>query len=96
MDATQAHVDPESLRKFAEQLAQFADFVTEMDQKMTVELAGLAESCADAGFDDFRDHFHQSRQKLHAFVNEARKAVPDLKKDAELAEIAQGIRSDGR
>jgi uncharacterized protein YukE len=92
MDPTKAHNDPEVLREFAQQLAQFSDFVAEMDLKVASELAILADSCADPGFNDFQERFHQSRQKLHSFVNEARKAVPDLKKDAELLEIAQGIR----
>jgi hypothetical protein len=94
MEPSQVHVDPEQLRAFSEILAQFAQRVHEFDAKFAHEVDRLGNTFRDQDYVKFREAFLSSRQLLKRFVEETRKVVPDLKRDAELIAQSQKVKLD--
>lgn len=92
MDSSQMHTNPEQVRRFAADLDRFADRIAAFDQRMAGELSRLGETFRDEGYESFCTHFQRSQQNLRRFVDEARKVIPDLQKDANAAEEYQRVR----
>jgi uncharacterized protein YukE len=88
MDSSQVHVDPEQMRAFADILGQFAQRVKDFDGKVSLEMERLGNTFGGEDYRKFREAFTSSRQVLKRFIEETKKVVPDLKKDADtIAEL---------
>jgi hypothetical protein len=83
---SQAYVDPEELRAFAGKLKSFAEFVDGQANSITTDLGRLGETWRDQEYEDFVKYFNRTKQLLRKFTDEAKRAVPLLERDANLAE----------
>ena len=77
-----AHVDPEKLRSFAQQLKQFGDFVDGSVDALDVALSRLGNSWLDQEYRAFQQQVRATQKRLRVFVLETKKTVPALNKDA--------------
>ena len=82
----QANVDPDELRRFANNLRQFN---TELSESLTAlhgQLLGLGQSWRDREHDKFSEEFEQTMQVLSRFIEVADEHVPFLVRKADRAE----------
>ncbi len=80
----QAIVDPEELRRFAQNLKKFS---TDMRQRITLlgsQLAALAKSWRDQEQQKFADEFEQHMRTIARFVEVIERHVPYLHRKAEI------------
>jgi uncharacterized protein YukE len=82
-DRNQAHADPERLRAFAHELANYSERIHQLDGEMQAALTRLGETFRDHEYERFREHFRSSRQKLLAFVEDVKAVIPKLRADAD-------------
>lgn len=82
-DRNQAHADPERLRAFAHELADYSERINQLDGEMQAALARLGETFRDDEYERFREHFRSSRQNLLAFVEDIKAVIPKLRTDAD-------------
>ena len=92
MEATQAYVNPEDLKKFGAELAAFCDHVAAYQAKLISELNRLGNTFKDDNYREFCDHFHRSELLLKKFIETARQTTPELNKDAKIIEDSQRVR----
>jgi hypothetical protein len=90
----QAHVDPESLRALASDLAMWSSKVIELGQQLDVGLSRLGETFRDDHYHDFRAMFQASRVKLDQFAADTRAFVPKLRQDADDVAASQAIKPE--
>lgn len=83
---SQVYVDPEELRAFASKLKSFAEFVDGQANSITTDLGRLGETWRDQEYEDFVKYFNRTKQLLRKFTDEAKRTVPLLERDANLAE----------
>ena len=82
----QANVDPDELRRFANNLRQFN---TELSESLTAlhgQLLGLGQSWRDREHDKFSEEFESTMQVLNRFIEVAEEHVPFLLRKADRAE----------
>jgi hypothetical protein len=94
MDPSQIHVDAVQVRAFAELLSKFGQRVKDFESTLMREMARLGNSFRDQDYVKFHDAFQGSRQFLKAFVEQIDKAVPELKKDAEIITAVQNVKQN--
>ena len=88
---SQAHVDPQSLRQFNDELRQFNEFIEEFLIDIKHKLNRLGETWRDQEYEKFTNVFQGTKRLLENFNDEAAKIVPQLEKEADLAEKFQKI-----
>lgn len=82
----QANVDPDELRRFANNLRQFN---TELSESLTAlhgQLLGLSQSWRDREHDKFSEEFEATMQVLTRFIEVSEEHVPFLVRKADRAE----------
>lgn len=82
---TRVYIEPERLRKFAQDLSIFRNKVNELTSRLNVNLHRLSESWQDEGFMRFREHFERTQQRLNKFSDVVEQTVPKLERDAQAA-----------
>jgi uncharacterized protein YukE len=82
----QAIVDPEELRRFAQNLRRFTADVQERLTTLNAQLAGLSKSWRDQEHQKFAEAFEQQMRSLSAFVEVAEEHLPYLLRKAEIIE----------
>lgn len=80
--SNQVHADGEDIRAFARDLARFCDHVEFFDTTVRTELARLGDTFRDDGYEQFCDHFAESRKGLAKFLASGRLAAKELEQDA--------------
>lgn len=83
---SQANVDPDELRRFANNLRGFN---TELSESLTAlhgQLLGLGQSWRDREHDKFAEEFESTMQVLSRFIEVADEHVPFLLRKADRAE----------
>ena len=89
-DGSQAHVDSERLRAFANELSDYAARIKDLDGDLQAALTRLGDTFRDDEYNRFCDRFRSSRQRLLAFVEDVKSVVPKLRTDADdLAEYGR-------
>jgi len=89
---SQAHVDPQSLRQFNDELKQFNEFIEEALADIHHKLNGLGQTWRDGEYEKFVDIFQTTARLLENFNTEANVVIPQLEKEADLTEKFQRIR----
>ena len=82
----QANVDPDELRRFANNLRQFNTELSESLTSLHGQLLGLGQSWRDREHDKFAEEFETTMQVLTRFVEVADEHVPFLVRKADRAE----------
>lgn len=78
-----AYANPEHLRQFAGELWAFVQMIDEDANQMQARLARLHDSWRDQEYNHFADVFMGTRMLLSRFCEEAKKAVPVMRADAD-------------
>jgi len=84
-------VDPERIRKFTSDLTGFRVQIDEFTDRIGNNLHRLSESWRDQEFEKFREAFDSAHRKLLKFSSEIEQTIPQLNRDAENAELLQGV-----
>jgi uncharacterized protein YukE len=82
----QANVDPDELRRFANNLRQFNTDLTESLTAIHGQLMSLSQSWRDREHDKFSEEFESTMQVLNRFIEVADDHVPFLMRKADRAE----------
>lgn len=82
----QANVDPDDLRRFANNLRQFNTDLSESLSALHSQLLGLGQSWRDREHDKFAEEFESTMQVLSRFIEVAEEHVPFLMRKADRAE----------
>jgi WXG100 family type VII secretion target len=82
----QAIVDPEELRRFAQNLKKFSTEVQERMKSLSGQLAALERTWRDQEQKKFSEEFATQLQSLARFVDVIDKHVPYLARKAEIIE----------
>lgn len=85
----QVYVDPEKLRGFARQLKSFAKDVSNNVNRLGSQMGRLREGWRDQEYEKFARQFASAQKLLKRFVEETKKIVPLLEKDASVIEEYQ-------
>ena len=82
----QANVDPDELRRFANNLRQFNTELSESLSSLHSQLLGLGQSWRDREHDKFAEEFESTMTVLTRFIEVADEHVPFLMRKADRAE----------
>lgn len=82
----QANVDPDELRRFANNLRLFNTDLSESLSALHGQLLGLSQSWRDREHDKFSEEFEATMQVLSRFIEVAEEHVPFLMRKADRAE----------
>ena len=82
----QANVDPDELRRFANNLKQFNSELSESLTALHGQLQGLGQSWRDREHDKFTEEMESTMQVLGRFIEVAEEHVPFLLRKADRAE----------
>ena len=91
MSDSAMHVDPKSLREFADELANTATDYKKYIESLDASLARLGSSWRDQEFAAFSTEVKKTQRVLEQFVHEAAVARRVLLEDADRAEAYQRI-----
>jgi uncharacterized protein YukE len=91
---SQAYVDPERLRDFAQKLKSFTDLVENSTQALNGRMGHLGESWRDQEYENFKQQFERTKLLLRKFTEEANRTVPLLERDAQAAEEYQRLKGN--
>ena len=80
------YVEPERLRKFANDLKIFRSDVNELTSRLRGNLNRLSDSWQDQEFEKFRQVFEVAQERLRKFSDEIEQTVPKIERDAQAAE----------
>lgn len=93
---SEAYVDPQKLTAFAEELHSTNSLITSRIAELAGRVAKLGASWRDPQFDEFRSRMVRTQQHLELFSNEVRRAVAQLRIDAEAAREVQRVNMPNR
>lgn len=82
----QANVDPQELRRFANNLRVFNTDLSESLSALHGQLLGLGQSWRDREHDKFAEEFESTMQVLTRFIEVSEEHVPFLIRKADRAE----------
>ena len=82
----QAIVNPDELRRFAQNLKRFNSDLTNSMAALHGQLAGLGSSWRDREHDKFVEEFEQTMQVIARFVDATNQHIPFLLRKAERIE----------
>jgi len=83
---SQANVDPDELRRFANNLKGFNTELSESLTSLHGQLLGLGQSWRDREHEKFSEEFESTMQVLSRFIEVAEEHVPFLLRKADRAE----------
>ena len=83
---SQANVDPDELRRFANNLKGFNTELSESLSSLHGQLLGLGQSWRDREHEKFSEEFEATMQVLTRFIEVAEEHVPFLMRKADRAE----------
>jgi uncharacterized protein YukE len=78
----QVYVDPNKLRRFSKELAEFAGVVDDQMRGLKSHLGRLGETWRDQEFEAFVNQFSSVQQHLRKFTEETKRTAPLLERDA--------------
>ncbi len=76
------HADPQRIRDFRSQLANFLTFLDSFEGRLAVGVSQLGNSWRDQDFQKFQDTFAATRRSLRKFASEGQAMLPKLENDA--------------
>lgn len=83
---TQAIVDPEELRRFAQSLKKFNNTLEESATVLSNQLASLSQTWRDQENKKFSEEFEQNIRAISRFVDNNNQHIPYLLRKAQLIE----------
>ncbi len=83
---SRAIVDPAELRRFANSLKQFNNEVSRQLAVLQGQFAGLGDTWRDQEHDKFAQHFAETVQVMHRFLEASQQHIPFLLRKAERIE----------
>lgn len=83
---SEAFVQPEKLRAFANQLRGYAELTGNCMGTLNTQLQRLGSSWRDQEYDRFEQEFQKTKAQLVALQAEIQKLVPELESDAQKAD----------